>query len=103
MPRITSIASASALMIVRKVWIRAPSVTPSPFTQVSRTMLAMATSRCGEMPSGIESGAPGSRMLPSDRKIWSLSAGKKTARYLAIATATAAIVPVWITAKSVHP
>ena len=90
-------------MAVRKVCSRAPTATPRPLIQVRKTMLRIATSRCTDTPSGMASAEPGRRMWPSERKIVSLSDGKKTARYLAIATATAAMVPVWITVKRVQP
>jgi hypothetical protein len=49
------------------------------------------------------SGAPGRRTWPSERKTSGLTDGTSTLRNRANATATAAMVPVWMTAKSVHP
>ena len=66
-------------------------------------MLAMAASRCGETPMVMALGAPGNCRLPSARNTVSLTPGRSTARNLANATATAAMVPAWMTVKRVQP
>ena len=49
------------------------------------------------------SAAPGRRSCPSGRKTSGLMPGTRTLRNRANATATAAMVPVWITVKRVQP
>ena len=66
-------------------------------------MLAIATRRWGDTPMVMALAEPGRRMLPSARMTVSLTPGRSTARNLAKATATAAMVPAWMTVKSVQP
>jgi hypothetical protein len=71
-------SSAPVLATVKMFWTRAPVRSPRVFSQVRKMMRAMATAFCGR-------------------------SGRKTPRNLAKATATAAMVPVWITVKKVQP
>ena len=71
----------------------APVRTPRVFTQVSSTSMAIATICCVLTP----------RPLAFSSPCWVEIQGKKTPANLAKATATAAMVPVWITRNSVQP
>ena len=114
-PSTISAPSASALAAVKTVWIQAPSRTPWTFTQVSSSTTPIPSSRCHETPISIASGcavgwpnsansaSPGAGMCPSESQTSGVSDGHRTARNRAKATTTAAIVPVWITRKSVQP
>ena len=102
-PKITSTASAPTLATLNTVWIAAPSLTPRTLIAVSSRIERIATSRWGERPSWMASGAPGRRSWPSGRKTSGLMPGTSTLRNRANATATAAMVPVWMTAKRVQP
>jgi hypothetical protein len=100
-PRRTSAASAPTLATVKLVWIAAPSRTPRIFTAVSRATMTIATTRCGDRPSWIR--PPGIANEPRSRKTSGVIDGQSTPRKRPNATATAAIVPLWITVNSVHP
>ena len=85
--------NAAVLAMVKTFCITLPPWIPRRFTAVSRTMLAMAIS-CAAL---ILRPAAVNRVTCSPRE------GKRTEVNLAKATATAAIVPVWITMNRVQP
>ena len=100
-PRTMSATSAPTLATVNTVWIAAPSRTPRMFTKVRNAIITTATSRWFERPSSMV--PPGRFSEPSLRKTSGVTDGTSTARNFANATATAAMVPVWITVKRVQP
>ena len=92
-PRTMRVASAATLAEVNRFWTIFPSRSPRLFDHVSRAITAMATTRCVD-----------SETVPAWRSAFSADTqGTSTPRNLAKATATAAIVPVWITRKRVQP
>src|SRR5262249_502450 len=92
-PRVISVASAVILAKEKRFWTIFPSRTPRLFDHVSRAMTAIATSRCVDR----ETGPTCARVYSADTQ------GTTTPRNLAKATATAAIVPLWMTRKRVQP
>jgi hypothetical protein len=102
-PPSTRAASAPIFATLKTVWMFAPSVTPLMLIAVSTAIISMATTRWGERPSWIASAAPGRCSWPNGKKTSGVTDGTSTPRKRANATATAAMVPVWITAKRVQP
>ena len=78
-----------------------PSFTPRRFTQVRAQMEMSATTRCHDSPNS--NVVPPRVMSTASSQRSAVTAGKSTPRNLPNATATAAMVPVWMTMKSVHP
>ena len=101
-PSRISPASAAVLIAVSDVWITAAVLTPRTLIHVSTAMEAIARMRCGDSPTVIAPIGGGKTIVPP-RNTSGESAGKSTAVKRANATATAAIVPVWITTNSVQP
>ena len=99
-PSRISAPSAAALIAVSEVWINAAVRTPRMLIHVSTMIETIASTRCGDRPTSIGPLGNGS---VNPRKVSAVRAGKNTAVNRAKATATAAIVPVWITANSVQP
>ena len=103
-PSTMSAASAAVLVSVNVVWTIAAVRTPRTLIQVSRTTEAIANSRCGETPTRMSPMGFGKWMIvPSPAMMPGLSWGQSTDVNRAKATATAAIVPVWITTNRVQP
>jgi hypothetical protein len=102
-PSRTSAASAPVLTTVNVVWTILPSRTPRRLIHVKTHMETSATRRWGESPA---STAP-TEMAKSSRGNQAKRSGPidgtRTPRNRPNATATAAIVPVWMTRKRVHP
>jgi len=90
----------AALMAVRVVWRKAAVRTPRTLIQVSSAIEPIANRRWGETPTSM--GPLGSRSVVP-RNTSGDSAGTNTAVNRAKATATAAMVPVWITRNKVQP
>ncbi len=85
---------------VSEVWIRAAARTPRRLIQVSTSTETTARIRCHDSPTSI---GPLGSVSVNPANTSADSDGKNTAVKRANATATAAIVPVWITANSVQP
>ena len=79
--------------MVKTFWMTLPSRMPRRFTAVSKAMTAMASAWAADTFIG-----PQCRSLCDSE-----NQGRSTEVYLAKATATAAMVPVWITRNSVQP
>jgi hypothetical protein len=92
-PSVMRPSTATVLVSVKTFWITRPPWRPRRLTAVSRTMLAMATTRP----------AVTWKSPASNSTTFSPSAGTSTAVNLAKAMATAAMVPVWITVNRVQP
>ena len=101
-PSRMSAASAAVLIAVSDVWMKAAVRTPRTLMSVSTTIEPMASSRCGDRPTVIGPIGWGNAIVPP-RKTSGVRAGKRTPVKRANATATAAMVPVWITTNSVQP
>ena len=85
--------NATNLAMVKVFWIIFPLWIPFVLIKVNKIILVMAYSDPTETLTD-----------PRAKKTFSgLRMGKKTAEYLVNATATAAIVPVWITINTVQP
>ena len=87
-----------------------PSRTPRRFTHVRSAIITSATRRCGVSPSWIAlagsvqpSAAEQMSAFGNHAKRSGLTVGQSTPRNRPNATATAAMVPVWITTNRVHP
>jgi len=85
--------SERILAVVKTFWRRAPFSTLVVFHQVRTAMTRMAMSSTGDSRRNF---------------IWSQTCSEETActrtpRYLANATPTAAIVPVWMTSRAAQP
>ena len=87
-------------MPVSVVWITAAVRTPRMLTQVSTSTEAMASRRCGDRPIWM---SPLGRCAVQPMNTSGVSVGTNTAVKRANATATAAMVPVWITVNRVQP
>src|SRR5262249_44190366 len=99
-PSTISAASDSTLTDVSTVWISAATRTPRTLIHVSAAIDAIASMRCADKPTAI--GPLGrSTVVPTNTS--ADRAGTNTAVNFANPTATAAIVPVWMTVNSVHP
>ena len=95
-------ASAAVLIAVSEVWMNAAVRTPRTLIHVSSTIDAMAKIRWRENPTMMSPmGCGKCTVVPSGTS--GVSQGQSTEVKRANATATAAIVPVWITTNSVQP
>src|SRR5260370_8508749 len=104
MPSKISAASAAVLTAVSEVWMNAAVFTPRTLIQVSSTIDAIANSRCGETPTRMSPmGGGRGTVVPQPWNTSAESPGIRTPVNLANATATAAMVPVWMTTNSVQP
>src|SRR5207249_231964 len=86
-------ARDAVLIAVRDVWMIAAVRTPRTLIQVKRSTEAIAKTRCGDNPTAI---GPLPRLIVVPRKTSGVSEGMNTDVNRASATATAAMVPVWI-------
>ena len=103
-PSRISAASAAVLTVVKLVCTIAAVRTPRTLTQVSSTIERIANTRWGEKPTmSVPIGCGRVMVVPKPGHTSGLSAGTSTDVNRANATATAAIVPVWITTNRVHP
>src|SRR5258708_4214543 len=101
-PSRISAASAPVLTAVREVWMIAAVRTPRTLIQVRSATDATASRRWGERPTVTgPNGGGGGRGPPEEAA--GERPGQNTAVKRANATATAAMVPVWITTNSVQP
>jgi len=102
MPSTISPASAAVLIAVSDVWMNAAVRTPRTLIHVSSTIDRIAKMRCGDSPTAM--GPMGSgNLIVVPRKTSGDRDGTRTEVNRANATATAAMVPVWITTNSVQP
>ena len=102
-PQMTSTASAPTLATVNMVWIAAPSLTPRMFTAGEQDDQEDRDDALGREAELDRFGAPGMSDRPRTRKTSGLTEGTSTPRKRAKATATAAMVPLWMTANRVQP
>ena len=94
--------SAATLRTVKMFCTQAPVRTPKTLIRPRNSIANMATSCCEEAVNAV--GCPKRFTVPRFSRIFCAEIhGKKTPRNFPKATATAAIVPVWITRKSVQP
>ena len=102
-PRRISAARAPVFTTVSVVWTIFASLTPRRLIHVRTQMLMTAISRCGDNPSC--TGAPESVKSICGNQAYrsGVMLGQSTPRNFPNATATAAMVPVWITTKRVQP
>ncbi len=101
-PSRISNASAPVLIAVREVWIMAAVRTPRTLIHVSRATDRTARMRWGERPTAISPIGFGKCMV-NPRNTSGERPGQKTLVKRANATATAAMVPVWMTTNRVQP
>ena len=87
-------------MAVSDVWMSAAVLTPRTLIQVRTRIDASASSRCHDRPTSMD---PLGNSTRTPTNTSGDSAGHQTAVKRPKATATAAMVPVWITRKKVQP
>jgi hypothetical protein len=100
---IASRARAATLVIVNRFCVHLAALMPRVLSQVRTAITRIATRRCEVIetsrppPSGPPKSTIGTSRWDGETQ------GQRTPRNFAKATATAAMVPVWITRNSVHP
>ncbi len=99
MPTTTSPISARVFAEVKIFWMYLPQFRPRVFAAVRNAISRMAKNCCQERLTAYFSEIPIGATIQARGE----TAGTSTPRNRAKATATAAIVPVWITRKSVQP
>src|SRR3984957_13627293 len=107
-PTSTTAASASTFAEVKTFCTAAPIFTPIVFSSVSSVITTIAArfavfNPISMLPNTIGPTCHGGTCPMCQIQFDALTLGKNTPRNFPNATPTAAIVPVWITRKSVHP